>query len=56
MYTIHIKTKYNVIHWEVEDYHDPKVQEVLDQPYVLEVYIEQHKEKELKYEKGMARR
>lgn len=48
MYKITIKTKYNVINLEVEDCNAPEVQEVLDQPYVLEVRIEKIKELELK--------
>jgi len=48
MYLITIKTKYNVIRWEVEEYNSPEVQEVIEQPYVEEVKIEQIKEKVLK--------
>ncbi len=48
MYRVIIKTKYNTIRWEVEDYNTPEVQEVLDQPYVLEVRIEKIKEMVLK--------
>lgn len=48
MYKITIKTKYNIINWEVEDYNAPEVQEVLDQPYVIEVKIEKIKTLELK--------
>ena len=48
MYLITIKTKYNVIRWEVEDYNSPEVQEVLEQPYVEEVRIEKLKGKVLK--------
>lgn len=48
MYLIIIKTKYNVIRWEVEDYNSPEVKEVLEQPYVEEVKIEKIKEKVLK--------
>lgn len=46
MYLIVIKTKYNVIKWEVEDYNTPEVKEVLEQPYIEEVRIEKIKEKE----------
>ena len=46
MYLIIIKTKYNVIRWEVEDITSPSVKEVLEQPYVEEVRIEQIKNKE----------
>lgn len=46
MYLIIIKTKYNVIRWEVEDLTSPSVKEVLEQPYVEEVRIEQIKNKE----------
>lgn len=40
MYILRIKTKYNVINLKVDDINSPEVQEILDQPYVLEVYIE----------------
>jgi hypothetical protein len=40
MYKITIKTKYNVINLEVEDYTTPEVQEILEQPYIIEVRIE----------------
>ena len=48
MYLLIIKTKYNVIRWEVEDYNAPDVQEVLEQPYVEDVKIEKIEEKVLK--------
>lgn len=55
MYKITIKTKYNVINLEVEDYNTPEVQEILDQPYVEEVRIEQLKTvEELKKERDDA--
>lgn len=40
MYHITIKTKYNIINLEVEDYTTPEVQEILEQPYIIEVRIE----------------
>ena len=40
MYKLTIKTKYNIITLEVEDYNTPEVQEILEQPYVIEVEIE----------------
>lgn len=52
MWKIKIKTNIPTlkeINWEVEDYNSPEVKEVLDQSYVVEVKIEQIKEKELKY-------
>lgn len=51
MYKIIIKTNLQApkeINWVVEDYNSPEVIEVLEQPYVTEVRIEQIKEKELK--------
>ena len=51
MYRVRIKTKYNVINLIVDDVNDPEVQEILDQPYVEEVYIEttkHYKEGEMK--------
>lgn len=41
MYIATIKTKYNVIKLEVENPNDPNFIEVLEQPYVEEVRIEQ---------------
>ena len=40
MYRITIKTKYNVITMQVEDYNTPEMQEIYDQPYVEEIRIE----------------
>lgn len=47
MYKVEIKTKYNVIHLEVEDLQDEQFQEIVNQPYVIEVRAEQIKTKEL---------
>ena len=49
MYRITIKTKYNVITMQVEDYNTPEMQEIFDQPYVLEIRID-------KIEKGKVRK
>ena len=40
MYRITIKTKYNTIVLDVENYNIPQVQEILEQPYIVEVQIE----------------
>lgn len=40
MYKIMIKTKYNEINLEVEDYNTPELNEIYDQPYVEEIKIE----------------
>ena len=50
MYKVKIVTKYNTIIMEVEDTNTPQMQEIFQQPYVLEVYIEsmKHFEKKLK--------
>ena len=40
MYQITIKTKYNVINLQVENYTTPEMQEIYDQPYVEQIYIE----------------
>ena len=37
MYELTIKTKYNTINIVVEDIEDEQVQEILNQPYVIEV-------------------
>lgn len=48
MYQITITTKYNTIVLNVEDYNTPQVQEILEQPYIIQVKIE-------KVEKAKAR-
>ncbi len=40
MYRITIKTKYNTITLEREDYNTPEVQEILEQPYIEGIEIE----------------
>ena len=40
MYKITIKTKYNTITLEREDYNTPEVQEILEQPYIEGIEIE----------------
>ena len=47
MYRIIIKTKYNVITLEREDYNSPEMKEILEQPYIEEVSIEKIKAKTL---------
>ena len=44
MYKVKIVTKYNVINMEVEDTNTPEIQEIFQQPYVLEVYIDKIRE------------
>ncbi len=44
MYLVIIKTKYNVIRLNVDDYNSPEVQEIFNQPYVEEIRIEQVKQ------------
>lgn len=39
MHIIKIKTKYNTFEFIVEDYFAEEVQEIINQPYVEEVYI-----------------
>ena len=52
MYQITIKTKFNTIYLEVEDYNTPEVQEIFNQPYIEEIRMEQVKEnKDTKYRK-----
>ena len=53
MWKIVIKTNLQApkeINWVVENYNTPEVQEVLEQPYVVEVRMEQIQEKVLKRE------
>ena len=40
MYRITIKTKFNTIVLEREEYNTPEMQEIYDQPYVEQIYIE----------------
>lgn len=44
MYYVEVKTKYNTIKLAVDSPNDPQLLEVLDQPYVLEVRIEERKD------------
>lgn len=44
MYYFNIKTKYNTINLCVEDANDPQLLEILEQPYVLEVRMEERNE------------
>lgn len=50
MYKVEIKTKYNTINLEVEDINNPEIQEIFDQPYILEIRIEDEKRRILKNE------
>ena len=49
MYQIIIKTTYNTIILEREDYNTPEMQEIFEQPYVEEIKID-------KIEKGKVRK
>lgn len=40
MYKVRIKTKYNTINMNIEDLNNPEFVELCDQPYILEVEIE----------------
>lgn len=48
MYHITIKTKYNVIEIDVDNYNTPEVQEIFEQPYVLEISIDKIDESKVK--------
>lgn len=50
MYHLTIKTKYNIINLDVEDYTTPEVQEILSQPYIIETRMEKVKTKVRKKE------
>lgn len=39
MYYLKIKTKFNELELIVDDYHDEEVQEILNQPYIEDVYL-----------------
>lgn len=47
MYRIIIKTKYNTITLEREDYNTPEMKEIFEQPYVEDIKIEKIKVKTL---------
>lgn len=51
LFLVRIKTKYNVINLQVEDYTTPEMQEIFDQPYVEEIYIENLNSKSKKLER-----
>ena len=40
MYLVKIKTKFNTIELEVDDMNSKEMQEILNQPYIEEVYIQ----------------
>lgn len=46
MYYVEIKTKYNTIKLSVDDPNDKRLIEILEQPYVIEVRIEQREDLE----------
>lgn len=53
MYRLTIKTLYNTIVLDVENYNIPQVQEILEQPYIVQVeieHLEKHKVRTLKNE------
>lgn len=56
MYYFDIKTKYNTLKLCVEDVNDPQLLEILEQPYVLEVRMEERNEaiEQLKKERDEA--
>lgn len=39
MYYLKIKTKFNNLELIVDNYHDEEVQEILNQPYIEDVYL-----------------
>ena len=39
MYYLKIKTKFNELELIVDDYHDEEVQDILNQPYIEDVYL-----------------
>lgn len=54
MFDIQIKTKFNVIQISVDDLEDPEVKEILEQPWVEEVKVENVQDKP-KYKKLIRR-
>ena len=40
MYLVKIKTKFNTIELEVDDMNSKEIQEILNQPYIENVYIQ----------------
>ena len=54
MYLVKIKTKFNTIELEADDMNTPEMQEILNQPYIEEVYIqstEQYTKEEIEQQK-----
>ena len=39
MYYLKIKTKFNNLELIVDDYHDEEVQDILNQPYIEDIYL-----------------
>lgn len=39
MYYLKIKTKFNKLELIIDNYHDEEVQEILNQPYIEDVYL-----------------
>ena len=39
MYYLKIKTKFNKLELIVDNYHDEEVQDILNQPYIEDVYL-----------------
>ena len=54
MFDIQIKTKFNVIQISVDDLEDPEVKEILEQPWVEEIKVENVQDKP-KYKKLIRR-
>jgi hypothetical protein len=54
MYDIQIKTKFNVIQISVDDLEDPEVKEILEQPWVEEIKVDNVQDKP-KYKKLIRR-
>lgn len=39
MYYLKIKTKFNKLELIIDNYHDEEVQEILNQPYIEDIYL-----------------
>lgn len=52
MYKITIKTIYNTIVLERENYHTPEMKEIFEQPYIEEIHIENLNSKKKVLKKG----
>ncbi len=47
MYKLKITTKYNTINLVIEDFNTPEIQEILEQPYIISVEMNEIKDNDM---------